>query len=290
MRSAVIALILVVAVAVPSAATSPFDVTVGEGEAVLWHFFHSGFALRTTNHLLVFDYWSGQTKVQKPSDRLKAQQPHPGVEKGHLAASDMVGIDQNVIMFISHEHYDHFDPDVIEWKGDVKGVRYVVSPEVANEDDRYLGDGTTVYVAPPNSDSRVGQVRVRAFEASDSGVAFLIEIDGLKIFHAGDHASWNWQDYDDAEKAFADGLIKFIGDEPIDIAMVVCDPRLDGKGWGGTVAFATTFQPKLLVPMHAKGKYEANETMKGKLGEAGYKGRFWQLSGRGATITYPTGQ
>ncbi|UCH97043.1 MAG: hypothetical protein JSV88_09390 [Candidatus Aminicenantes bacterium] len=42
-----------------------------KGEAILWHLYHSGFAVKSARHLLIFDYWPEQ-KVLKNKKRLAA--------------------------------------------------------------------------------------------------------------------------------------------------------------------------------------------------------------------------
>lgn len=40
-------------------------------------------------------------------------------------------------------------------------------------------------------------LKVHAFGSTDVGVSFLIEVDGKKVFHAGDLNNWHWMDESD---------------------------------------------------------------------------------------------
>lgn len=70
------------------------------GEAVVWYLYHSGWAIRTASHLLIFDY--------APSFRGGT----PGDLEDGWISPEQIG-DLRVVAFISHAPSDHFDPSIL---------------------------------------------------------------------------------------------------------------------------------------------------------------------------------
>ncbi len=100
--------------------------------------------------------------------------------------------DQADIILITHEHYDHCDPEAIrevrnsesttlipesctlEFRGDARRIR---------EGDKLTGDlaikGVGIEVVPAYNINK-------EYHPKGVGVGYIIDIDGLKIYHAGD--------------------------------------------------------------------------------------------------------
>jgi L-ascorbate metabolism protein UlaG (beta-lactamase superfamily) len=101
-------------------------------------------------------------------------------------------IDENVFVFVTHEHQDHFDTVIYDWKDKISNINYIFGcqPEYFPEyrDSGYTGPAYE-YMAP-HEHREFGNMKVSTIDANDAGVGFLIEIDGLRIYHAGDHAGW----------------------------------------------------------------------------------------------------
>ena len=75
------------------------------------YYTHSGFSVASGNVLLVFDYWTGE-KGELPQDKRIAPETLARFSK--------------IYVFISHEHPDHFDPAVYEWRH-LADVTYIVA-------------------------------------------------------------------------------------------------------------------------------------------------------------------
>ncbi len=245
-----------------------------KGEAIVWHLYHSGFALKTAHHFLIFDYWPGQD-LPKGKKGLDAGLIDPGRLKG-----------ENVVVFISHEHGDHFYPDSLKWKDNIENIHYVVPPGVPAEDKGFAADRDFITVLAPNRSAKVGEVWIKTLLSTDSGVAFLVKADGLTIYHSGDHACWNWNDDPKSEKKFVTKHLKSLEGESIDIGMHVCDARLKGKGWGGIFAFAGAYKPKLLVPMHLSGNYKVLPEVESLLEKNKIQVPFWRVQSPGECIVF----
>lgn len=37
-------------------------------------------------------------------------------------------------------------------------------------------------------------MKVKAFDSTDEGLSYLVEMDGIRIFHAGDLNNWHWRE------------------------------------------------------------------------------------------------
>ena len=138
------------------------------GEAYIWYLRHSGWALKTKSALLVFDYWDNDAA---PDEKRLAN--------GHIRPEALK--DLPVYVFSSHEHGDHFDRQILDWRKQIPGITYVLGFE-------YEPSEGIVSLAP-RSQRKIGPLTVTTIRANDSGVGFAVQVDGLTIFHAGDHSN-----------------------------------------------------------------------------------------------------
>ncbi len=90
-----------------------------------------------------------------------------------------------MIVFVSHNHDDHFNPVIFEWQKTIPNIRYILSndiPEIPN----------AIMIGPDDTVEQEDLV-VKTYRSTDEGVAFLVQIDGLAIYHAGDLNWWHWE-------------------------------------------------------------------------------------------------
>lgn len=147
-------------------------------EALVWHLGHSGWAIQTANHLLIFDY----AEMGHPAD-------DPGLCNGSVNMRELG--DQNVTVFVSHEHGDHFDPAIFGWRDGIEDLTYVFGfrPETGQPREG-LPDPLPPYeFIAPRETRTIDGMKVMTIESNDSGVGFVVEVDGVSIFHPGDHAN-----------------------------------------------------------------------------------------------------
>ena len=196
------------------------------------HFYHSGFSIEAGDLLFVFDYWRG--------------------EKGELSGNRQILPEQlvgyrEVYVLISHEHVDHLDPIVFTWK-DYASVTYLVSSDmpVGTRGKR---------LAPGDRLELEKDISVTAFDSTDLGVSFLLDIRGHKFFHAGDLNFWHWreestlQEIEEAEREFMTA-VKPLSREAVDVAFFPVDPRQGTMFEAGANYFILQVKPRLLIPMH----------------------------------------
>ena len=196
------------------------------------YYHHSGFSVASGNVLLVFDYWTGKA-CKLPQDRQ--------IKPEYLARFN------EVYVFVSHEHEDHFDPVIYTWE-QYAPVTYIIADDMPRDvRGRRMGPGGELTL----SDS----VKVKAFGSTDAGVSFLVDLDGVRFFHAGDLNYWHWRDVSTVrEIALADEdfrkEVALIAGEEIDWCFFPVDPRLGMHFDAGANYFMMTVKPRILCPMH----------------------------------------
>ena len=139
-----------------------------KGEATIWYLRHSGWAVKTRSAFLVFDYWDSDAP---PDEKALAN--------GHIRPEELR--DLPVYVFASHDHHDHFDRQILEWKKIIPNITYVFGFEAG-------GNEGAVSLAP-GTQKTIGPLAVTTIQSNDAGVGFAVQVDGLTLFHAGDHSN-----------------------------------------------------------------------------------------------------
>lgn len=132
----------------------------------LTYIFHSGFVLETNQSILIFDFWMDPVGIMESV--LQSKKP--------------------LYVLSSHFHEDHFNRDIFEWKKIKPNITYILSKDILrhrraskDEADAWLAKGASW------ADDRIS---VRALGSTDSGVSWIVETEGKRIFHAGDLSNW----------------------------------------------------------------------------------------------------
>ena len=162
----------------PAAASLSGEQALKSGEATIWYLGHCGFAVKTATKLLVFDY------VKKPMPRgAPVPQPpaQPALSNGWINPEEIKDLD--VVVFVSHNHSDHYDEVIRTWEKTVKKIQYVFGWDV--------GAGPNVHSLPaPRASAKFDGLEIETVNSHHSGVpesAFLVKVDGLTLFHTGDY-------------------------------------------------------------------------------------------------------
>ena len=211
--------------------------------------------VETKDHLFIFDYY----------------QPAPA-RGGKLADGILTGeylkTKSHVFVFASHNHPDHYDPVILKWADCCPDITYILSSDI-----RVTAELPHFHIMSPYEDWEQKGVRVKSFGSTDAGVSFLVQADGLSIFHAGDLNWWHWKEETQEERDWAESFFKAemekIGQPDIDIAFFPVDQRLEEFYSIGAEYFAAKLQPKMLIPMHFGDVYGTTkafaEKVKGSL-------------------------
>ena len=50
-----------------------------------------------------------------------------------------------------------------------------------------------IHSLKPETDVEIGNLKIRTLKSTDLGVAFMVETEGRRIYHAGDLNRWQWE-------------------------------------------------------------------------------------------------
>lgn len=231
-------------------------------EAEIRYLYHSGFAVKTERHFLIFDYYRDDPRGGGLADGV--------IDPGEIR-------DLDTVVFVSHSHPDHFSRKIFDLKSGVEKIRYVLSSEIRTREDAVL--------IRAGQTRDLGDLTVRALRSTDIGAAFLVKTDGLCIYHAGDLNWWHWEgepaaDNERMARQYKEQIDTLRG-EAIDIAFVPVDPRLGENCLLGLGYFMETAGAGLAVPMHAFGNPAFYERLKSDPRAASYRGKIWFYKNRG---------
>lgn len=217
--------------AVAAAGGARPDARPQTGEAHVWYLGHAGWLVRTSEHSLIFDYTG-------PIDG-------GGLDEGTLSPALLAG--EDVVLFVSHAHGDHFAPAVLGLRDSVRGLTVVLGW-------RRPGSGYVV-VAPDGTWSEVSGARVFALHHEFDGIPegfFLVRSGGVMIYHSGDHGTWS-EPPGGVFRANIDRIAAAAG--PIDIAFLAAFGQRGGTGAlnQGDVYTIEALRPRVTFPMHRGG-------------------------------------
>lgn len=214
----------------------------------LTYIFHSGFVLETERAVLIFDYW---------------------LDPGNVVPA-FVRTEKPLYVFASHFHEDHFNRDIFDWREerDTRTI-YILSKDILRR-RRATREEADVWLAKGGT-WRDGEVSVTATGSTDSGVSWVVEVEGKRIFHAGDLNNWYARflpDIVQGEIIHSDEMDEdvdpvahqkqFLGElkdirkvtDRFDVVMFPVDGRI-GNGYTlGARQFIERFSVGLFVPMH----------------------------------------
>lgn len=216
----------------------------------LTYIFHSGFVVETAAGILVFDYWLDLANVL------------PKCLSGRGG--------RHVYVFASHFHKDHFTKDIFGWKQSLgSDVTYILSKDILKHSRADKGEAD-VWLAKGGTWADEN-IQVTATGSNDSGVSWIVETGGNRIFHAGDLCNWYARFLADGNKyrqPYSEELgedidpvaeeKRFLGElkdiqkiaKGFDLVMFPVDGRI-GNGYTlGARQFIERFQVGMFVPMH----------------------------------------
>lgn len=192
---------------------------------------NSGFIVETQNYVLVFDYY------QDPACSVT---PYLGTEKA-------------LYVFSSHRHCDHFNPMISTWKDHVE--KFFLSDDIIGMAG--VSEDKIAYMSP--YEMRIaGDLKVKTYGSTDVGVSFMVEVDGWRLFHAGDLNWWHWK-WDDnynlmlAKERFHHEMNHLAGLQ-LDVAFFPVDSRLEEYRAVGVEEFCRRVDVMQLVAMHTRGR------------------------------------
>ncbi|UCG60843.1 MAG: ankyrin repeat domain-containing protein [Candidatus Zixiibacteriota bacterium] len=244
------------------------DCALEAGEAGIWYLGHSGWGIKTKSHFLIFDYFEEEAKPDVPC-----------LANGYIDPSEIK--DLNVIVFSSHEHGDHYDTAIFNWCQVIPQVTYVLGHQPEDRDGY-------VYIAP-RTDQMVGDLRVRTITSTDAGVGYLVNVDGLVILHAGDHANG----VPGLNAAYTDEIDYLAGlGTTIDIAFLPitgCSLGTPESVKEGVYYALPKIEPRVFFPQHSGTASFRYREFADDAGETGYTVKIPCADNRGDCFLYKDG-
>lgn len=201
---------------------------------------HSGFLVELQHSYLLFDYYRGEI---------------PELNKSKV-----------LYIFVSHKHEDHYSFSIWNLKDEYPKVKYILSKDVPFTENVRKKRGLTDDILPHtlrvngNNHYSFDELEISTLKSTDAGVAFLVETEGVKIYHSGDLNLWAWKDADEEYNRKMRQLycmqIDKMKDEIPDVAFFPLDSRQEEYAYEGLDYFRKMVDARHIFPMHTWGKYE----------------------------------
>lgn len=236
---------------------------------------HSGFAVFTERTCCIFDYFNDKPKGGGLDEGV--------VAPAALAAWKAGSEGREVYVFVSHHHHDHWNPVVFSWREACPSIRYILSSDVWTKEEAER--------MKPGEVRTVGRAAVHTLPSTDEGVAFLVQVDGYTLYHAGDLNWWHWEgepeeDNRRMERKFKTQIDSLKG-ERVDLAFLPADPRQGEDGLRGLLYFMDAVRPRFAVPMHCWEDADWFERLKTALVLSPYRERLRIMDRRGQREEIP---
>lgn len=217
----------------------------------LTYIYHDCFVYEDKETIIVFDYWTDPLSANKEEPRFLKE----------------ASKDKHLIVLVSHHHKDHYSKDIFAWEKKFNKITYVLSGDTAKfcrhllkQDTLFAGTKPSpenVIILKPGEKAIIEGIEVEAFDSSDIGNSYALNIEGTIVFHAGDLNAWIWKD-ESTEKEVSEAienfnviLEKIAAKYPkIDVAMFPVDARIGRDYFTGAKMFVREIDVKRFFPMH----------------------------------------
>lgn len=217
---------------------------------------HSCFVVEIEDVALVFDYFDG--------DRVNGYH-----FTGHLPEFSP---EQKIYFFASHSHQDHFDMDILKLVDRYPQATYILSKDCKMTDRFMKRHGipeaakSRIHYVTADNKYKMENLTVETLRSTDAGVAFLVTVCGKKIFHAGDLNNWKMEGVGELINGKMEREYKYeirrLGDQHINVAFVVMDPRMGENTYLGFSYFMRNVDADLVFPMHTWQQFDVPEKYK----------------------------
>lgn len=237
----------------------PFNkMKLENGEAIIWYLGHSGWALKTKNHLLIFDYYENTPPPAEPK-----------MINGRINPDEIK--DLKVFVFSSHEHRDHFDKTVLQWKETIGDIHYVFGWKAFEDPAHtYMGFRKKTDLEKLSIES------VHSTGAGELEGNFLVKVDGLTLYHSGDYSRGH-----ELFKKDMDHLAQITSD--IDLFFMLAGNDMDNSE---ALVALEKVKPRNMFPMHAGGSEYAYMEFAELAGKRGIKTKIICSRNRGDMFMY----
>lgn len=225
---------------------------------------HSGFLVTLDSCYLLFDYYNGEL-------------PHISAGRSEEKPGKLCS-DKPFYVFSSHQHEDHFNPEIFSLAESGQKVIYLLSYDIKLNSRFFrkypkavsLQEQGKLYSLRMNEHYEIDHLKIDTIQSTDEGVAFLVRILPEKklIYHAGDLNWWVWpddtkQEYNHMTAMFqraVSHLEKLVAensfDGSVDAAFLPLDPRQEQYEFYGMKYYLEHIPVKNVFPMHFWDQYD----------------------------------
>jgi L-ascorbate metabolism protein UlaG (beta-lactamase superfamily) len=213
-------------------------------EVTVWYLGHCGYAVKTQNHLLIFDYIELE---EEPAER--------GLNRGFVDPKEIKDLDVSV--FVTHAHVDHYDEVIFSWEKEIKNINYIFGWK-AKDDPKYH------YLGGPRAEMKYDDMEIYTVNSHHSQVpevAYLVKVEDLVIYHGGDYQGRMGRNAPSNVKGDMEYL-KTKADPP-DLFFI--------GAWTGEPYMQSieSLNPKVIFPMHDRKREERYKQFASDLKELG---------------------
>ena len=225
---------------------------------------HSSFCVELDTHVLIFDYYLEE---------------------------DLPAFDENkkILFFSSHKHADHFNINILNYAHKYKNVHFFLGAGVKLNEKYLLRNNIDIdrdfYMTNMYKRQELfyEDIKIKTIRSTDAGVAFIVECENHRFYHAGDLNCWWWDGESDEfnvrmKKEYIEELSVIKGLH-IDYAFVPLDPHLEKNYWMGLSIFMEMVGANIVFPMHMWNDYSYIEKFLTEKGQA-YSDKIIRITGK----------
>lgn len=187
---------------------------------------HSSFCVELKSHVLIFDYY-GEGKIPKVPESSR------------------------IYFLNSHAHPDHFKREILGLRDRYPGAEYILSRDIRLRPEEQKD---WIHCVKARSEYGIGDLCIQTLRSTDQGVAWTVEAEGKRIYHAGDLNWWHWEEEDRAWNhnmaANYKREVDRLSGKFFDAVFVPLDPRLAGAYDWGMKYFLEQVDAAHVFPMH----------------------------------------
>ena len=219
---------------------------------------HSGFLVETSECAIIFDYYKGDIPL--------------------------LSRDTQLYVLSSHNHRDHFNPEIFNLRDRYPHITYILSHDIKNQAIE------AVRCIAPDESAAFPHFTLKTTDSTDQGVSFLLNMNsGETIFHAGDLNWWTWiGEETEAEAASMESRFKKevakLPATPIDLAFLPLDPRQQDRFYWGFHHYMTTLTITHAFPMHFWGNDTVIDRIKTMEESKNYRNNIEELRKSGDSL------
>lgn len=199
-------------------------------------------------------------------------------------------------VFVSHQHQDHFNPEIFSIQSDGK-VHYILSDDVKRRIKNQESLQNLHFLKPSSqltfADKKDADtlLTIQTLPSTDCGVAFLINYKGKYIYHAGDLNWWVWKgeskQYNNNMTANFKKYTEPLKNLDLFAAFLPLDPRQEEWYDKGILHILENASVKYAFPMHFWKDFSIIQKFIASPAGAKYKEHIIQLEKEGQTFDCP---